>query len=925
VRSVVRNWRRSASACLGVLLVVGIIAGENIAVDSTARGIWDSIAATLESHFSGTGPLNATNAVRENLTGVKGFREIAASAYLPVNAIPVAAENRTTGFTYISLSVVRQDYEAALALRKFQGPLRIGGDNVTISGTIAEDFGLSVGDPFPLNLSYYDYTGAGGERYATYPLRVASILTRSESAFVGSFGGSYYGGFGFGELYLGVDLALEVMADLNITASQYSPYGNPFESANYIGWLDDKVLVDPYDVDASKANIRRATRNIDLIVNQHGVYLGGYGGPGPIPGPYPGFGGSVLENALDMYAGMSTALRFLFLMLSLPVIVLGIYLGIVGVDLGMAERRREIGVLKARGASDGQIFRLLLIEALLLAVFAAIGGLLLGALLSQVLLALGAFPVFGATATPTFAVSTATILVASLFALLFMLAAAYRPFKRASTLTITEGLSYYTPGETTIQYRPTLDVILVVLGTLTFVVDVLLSGWSEFSILRFLLAGIFALLTPLAPFFLAFGLTRLLTRATPKVYEKASRTAKPLTGNLWPLVHRSLTRNPRRASNITVIMALALVFGLMITLLYSSQVARIERVVRADNGSDLRIDVNAPLGNDTAVVAATPGVAAVTQVWWTRSGFPIVVFDAADYLETVPRDDYFILEGGWGSLTAAQTPGKVLANKGLLDAYGAALGDLFPVPSTWLGGTTSDKVTLTIAGVVRALPGLHEYSLAYDFVGSSTPLLFLDRATLVNETAALNAAQTRLLVKAQPGTDPSTLGDTLQEKNPQGWLVHVAAEELASAMGSGGQASFLRLMTLQIAFMILIVTAGLGLILYTASLERRTEFAGMVARGADRRQVASLLLGEAWVILVLGLVIGTVLGLLTGWVFILTFMRSVPSPIEATLVFSWESLAVILATAGSMLITATAIAWRSGRPHVVSILRQRGG
>src|SRR2546427_2297838 len=67
------------------------------------------------------------------------------------------------------------------------------------------------------------------------------------------------------------------------------------------------------------------------------------------------------------------------------------------------------------------------------------------------------------------------------------------------------------------------------------------------------------------------------------------------------------------------------------------------------------------------------------------------------------------------------------------------------------------------------------------------------------------------------------------------------------------------------AFMLVILTAGLGVILYAATLERDVELAAIRARGASGWQTAGLLIGEATSIMLIGLIVGTGIGILAAY------------------------------------------------------------
>src|SRR5439155_19119589 len=186
--------------------------------------------------------------------------------------------------------------------------------------------------------------------------------------------------------------------------------------------------------------------------------------------------------------------RILYLLISMPVVLLGVYLGAVGVDLSHAERRRELAVLKTRGARRGQVIGLLILEAVVGGLIAAVIGLAAGTLLSRFLLG-----VVNPYATPTryesFILTTDTVLTVAFLAIVLMAAVAYRSAKRTASLPIVETLRYYAPGETKIQYSPKVDAALVTAG----LADYVLVGWrrgASTNLWTFLLGVVPFLLLP---------------------------------------------------------------------------------------------------------------------------------------------------------------------------------------------------------------------------------------------------------------------------------------------------------------------------------------------------------------------------------------------------------------------------------------------
>src|SRR2546421_1581859 len=94
--------------------------------------------------------------------------------------------------------------------------------------------------------------------------------------------------------------------------------------------------------------------------------------------------------------------------------------------------------------------------------------------------------------------------------------------------------------------------------------------------------------------------------------------------------------------------------------------------------------------------------------------------------------------------------------------------------------------------------------------------------------------------------------------------VSVAAEQIEQLRSNPVFRAFFGFIELEMAFMIVILTAGLGVILYAATLERDVELAAIPARGASGWQTAGLLIGGAASIMLIGLLVGTGVGLLSA-------------------------------------------------------------
>jgi ABC-type antimicrobial peptide transport system permease subunit len=159
--------------------------------------------------------------------------------------------------------------------------------------------------------------------------------------------------------------------------------------------------------------------------------------------------------------------------------------------------------------------------------------------------------------------------------------------------------------------------------------------------------------------------------------------------------------------------------------------------------------------------------------------------------------------------------------------------------------------------------------------------------------------------------------------------VDVVQESVEALTQNPFARAFYGFLAMEIAFIVLILTAGVGLILYAASLERDVEFAAIIARGSSGWQTAKLLVGEAFVIMLVGLTIGVGVGAGTGFLasqWLATGPTGIPtSPVPYFFVFPWEAVLLVVLGPASMLLSALVVSIRTARLNVAKVLKLRGG
>ena len=902
-----RSRRRTATAILGVVLAVTFIAGTFIAIDSSTRATLDGLLAFYSSDISFQVPSGNATQVRQAVEAVPNVVRAATSQFASISSIESTGRPNVTSVPAQVMGVEPGHLPSTLeSITITEGTLLLPRGTVALTVGLATTLQVGLGDTVAFSASSYR---------DPFNATTSSVNVTVGAVFPGDSLGT--GPFYSGPIY-STEMALIHIQDIDWYHGQLNiTYSNSI--AGEVRVNRDRLL-DPYDLEASRRNLARLDRQIDAALAP--------------------FGGSVTSdnvgNALSNFANVITIQRLIYLALSAPVILLGLYLGAIGVDLGHAERRRELAVLKTRGASRRQLLGLLLVEAALGGFIAAIVGLVAGVGLSRLLL--NFVSPFGQSTGPRYDVivfSTSTVVTVIILAVLFMGLTSFRSARRTASLPIVETLRHYAPGETKIHYRPTIDILLVVLSVATYGM-VLYSQSRPGDFLTFLVGAIFFILLPFTPIFLIVGSTRLLTRSTGRVYEWTARVAKPFAKNLYYVISKNLQRNPRRSANVAVIIALGIAFGMFILVTFSSQLAYQERQVRASIGADIAIDppvFDRTFGTNLSNLA---GVAGATRIVTVRAYSPygysgVYAFDPATYFAVTSPESWYFRDGGADAARqVVMTSGQVLVTETYLQSAFLAVGDRLRLEGTVSNETGSPRqvtVNTTIGGTVRGLPGFPGY------YGYGTPSAvygsFVTLGPLVSppSSSSFSFGEERYLADLAPGADWRTVKDGILALGASG--VQVAEEQIAQLRSNPVFRAFFGFIELEMAFMVVILTAGLGLILYAATLERDVELAAIRARGASGWQTAGLLIGEAASIMLIGLLVGAGIGTLSAYLST-SIVSAGPGGGSESLVplaftIPLEALLLLTLAPVAILTTSFLVSFRVVRMDIGRVLKLRGG
>jgi len=145
-------------------------------------------------------------------------------------------------------------------------------------------------------------------------------------------------------------------------------------------------------------------------------------------------GQEYIDQNLALFDSIFTALYILVLFLAVPSVIAMVNT----LAIGVLERTREIGMLRAVGSTRGQVRRVVLAEALILAALGTIFGIAAGLYLGY--MGVIALEAFGYPLTYIF--PTAGVVIALVAGIIFGVLAAIIPARQASRLEIVQALRY---------------------------------------------------------------------------------------------------------------------------------------------------------------------------------------------------------------------------------------------------------------------------------------------------------------------------------------------------------------------------------------------------------------------------------------------------------------------------------------------------
>ncbi len=601
----------------------------------------------------------------------------------------------------------------------------------------------------------------------------------------------------------------------------------------------------------------------------------------------------VLDTAdlnAETSAGFNQAISiFAWVLRSFAIIALFVSIFIIAntFNIVMSQRVRELGLLRAVGATPKQVRRAVLGEALIVGALASALGILVGLGLAYGLEA--ALNGIGAELPPfDKPLSALTIAIGMTVGVVVTLISAWIPARRAGRTSPVTAISGTDSTDAGGRRSTIIGAILALIGAALTGVS-LFGGIESTATLLGLLgvgAALFLVGITLLSSLVAAPISRGLGAPLAAVYKRPGFLAK-----------ENAARNPKR----TATTAAALMIGLSLVsmafvigqTLKSDLNALLETTVQADYAAFPNTNGLVPESVVTDLEAAPEFGTVVGFKYWSTdvNGLEDIEIGTTDFEELTAVLDLDLIEGDFASISDDTTA----VWEGFAEDNDLALGDAVTVGLD--DGTTTDLTIEAIFADSNIFEGLLVSDARWNTIGEQDTF----------DWVAINAAAEEL-------TEADAAIDAVAAEYPQ-VLVQSAAQYRADITG-------------QVDFLLMILTGFLGLAILIAFIgivntmalsvfERTRELGLLRAVGMTRRQTHIMVRWEAAIVSSVGALFGAGVGVL----FAVLVVVATPDFVLNNLSIPWLSLAGLVVVAGLIgLVAGFMPARRAGKLNVLDAI-----
>lgn len=548
------------------------------------------------------------------------------------------------------------------------------------------------------------------------------------------------------------------------------------------------------------------------------------------------------EQSADFREGISFITTFLLVFAGISLLVGG-FVVYNAFQVVLAQRTRELGLLRVLGATRGNILSMVISEAALLGLGMSVLGIPVG--WGVAWLARAALQAFGGSIpSTTLSIAPRTAMIAIVVGTVVALGSAVLPARRANRVSPMAALRDQPELENPRRWVWIVGAVGVAasLGLLLWAALAAQSG-EVFS-------GDTDALIPVG--IGAFGLFLGLVLASRALARPVIGTiGRPLASVTGRLARENARRSPARTATTATSLMIGVGLVVMVAILTTSLQDTIDEAITESFRGDMIISTST-FGFGGGMPPEVREIVESVDGVETAAGSNLLVAESeagADLfisgLEPDTIDLFFTIDEVDGSLEPFEGH-SIAVDAPTADAQGLALGD---------------DVALIVDGETLGFELVAILTFGSDFSDGQTFILPYSTVAELDP----DGGDAQLIVVTEDGTDVETVQDDIDTALEDFANIQVTSIADLSRQIEAGIGGVQVLLTVLLLVSVFVALFGIVLTLYLAVFERTHEIGLLRAIGMTRDQLGSTIRWEAVLIALFGTVLGLALGLAAGW------------------------------------------------------------
>ena len=586
-----------------------------------------------------------------------------------------------------------------------------------------------------------------------------------------------------------------------------------------------------------------------------------------IAAEYPDFsvstGEEVKERLSDQLGTMLDFINYFFVAFGLIALLVGTFIIYNTFSMLVAQRLRELALLRAIGASRGQITRSVLAEAAVTGIVGSAIGVVAGFGLAQaIFMVLDALDL--GIPAGDLALATSSVVTPLVLGFVVTLFSAWAPARRAGRVAPVQGMRV---GSVATEAGGGMRTYVGVLAVVAGVALALIGTWQDTTKSGAITVGVGAAALIVGSFLVMPALARPIAGGIGRVI-----------GAPFGAVGRLAATNAGRNTRRTAATAFALTLGLTLVAAFGTLGATTKESISGIIDQDIKADVvvqgvasqGPPVPLPGAIEERISAVDEVGEVAYLAFGFGVLggeqqLISAAGG----PVEEMIDATVVDGSLQPAED--SLVVSRSVARDKGWTYGSTVP-----LVGPDGSQSTLRVTGVYEDSQVLGQFYTGRDVYERLVPEnLRTTFNVLVSPAEGFTSDQAREAVTAELADTPIAMVQSKQEYIDQ---------------QTGGVDQLLTIIYALLGLALVVAVLGIVNTLALSVIERRTEIGMLRAVGMQRSQVRRTVNLESTQIAVFGALIGAAVGVYLGWAFV-TVLAS--SGLQMTTI-PWGMIGIVL-------------------------------